>query len=60
VALPAVNMRDVGKGRGGVTAGELASIVIKQMTDGMVAAAGRGVQSGARRAIEGLRGTTGR
>jgi hypothetical protein len=60
VALPAVSMRDVGKGRGGVTAGELASIVVKQMTDGVVAATARGVTDRARRAIEGLRGTTGR
>jgi hypothetical protein len=60
VALPAVSMRDVGKGRGGLTAGELASIVIKQMTDGVVAATARGVTDRARRAIEGLRGTTGR
>jgi hypothetical protein len=41
VALPPVSLRDVGKSRGGVTAGELASIVIKQMTDGVVASATR-------------------
>jgi hypothetical protein len=42
VALPAVNLRDVGKSKGGVTGGELAGIVVKQMTDGVVASVVRG------------------
>jgi hypothetical protein len=42
VALPAVNLRDVGRSKGGVTGGELASIVVKQMTEGIVASVVRG------------------
>ena len=42
LALSAVNLRDVGKSKGGVTGGELASIVVRQMSEGVIAAAVRG------------------
>ena len=57
VPLPAVNLRDVGKSRGGATGGEIASIVIKQMTDGAIASATRALaQEGKARATEALKG----
>lgn len=57
VALPAVGLRDVGRNRGGVTGGELAGIVVKQMTEGVVASAARALaQEAADRAKENLKG----
>lgn len=57
VALPPLSMHDVGKSRGGVTGGELGSIVVKQMTSAMASAAARALAQGAAdRAKEGLKG----
>jgi len=57
VALPPVTLRDVGKSRGGATGAEIASIVVKQMTEGVVAAAARGLaQQGVDRAKESVKG----
>ena len=42
IDLPPLRMRDVGKSRGGMTGSEIASIVIKQMTQATVASAARG------------------
>ena len=57
VALPEVNMRDIGKSKGGATGGEIASIVVKQMTQAAVAAAARALaQKGADRAKEAAKG----
>jgi hypothetical protein len=57
VALPPVNMRDIGKSKGGATGGEIASIVVKQMTQASVAAAARALaQKGADRAKEAVKG----
>jgi hypothetical protein len=53
VALPPVSLRDVGKSRGGVTGGEIASVIVRQMTDAIVAAAARALaQEGAKRATD--------
>ncbi len=57
VALPPVSLRDVGKSKGGVTGGELASIIVKQMTEGVVASAARALaQEAGGRAKENLKG----
>ena len=42
IDLPPLSMRDVGKSRGGMTGSEIASIVVKQMTQSTVSAAARG------------------
>jgi len=56
IALSPVNLRDVGKSKGGVTGGELASIVIKQMSEGVIAAAVRGAaKEAAGRVKEGVK-----
>ena len=50
IDLPTVRMRDVGKSRGGMTGGEIAGIVLKQVTEATVASAARGLaQEGAER-----------
>jgi len=56
VALPPVNMSDIGKSKGGATGGEIAGIVVKQMTRGAVAAAARALaEKGADRAKEAVK-----
>ena len=56
-ALPPVNLQNVGKSRGGATGAEVASIVVKQMTDGAIASATRAIAQEARgRAGEALKG----
>ena len=53
IDLPTVRMRDVGKSRGGMTGGEIAGIVLKQVTEATVASAARGLaQEGAERLKE--------
>ena len=53
IDLPPVRLRDVGKSRGGMTGGEIASLVLKQITDATVASAARGLaQEGAERLKE--------
>ena len=42
IDLPPLSMRDVGKSRGGMTGSEIASIVVKQITQATVASAARG------------------
>jgi hypothetical protein len=50
IDLPPVRLRDVGKSRGGMTGGEIAGIVLKQITEATVASAVRGLaQDGAER-----------
>lgn len=57
VALPPVALRDIGKARGGATASEIASVVVKQMTQGAISSATRAIaQEGTQRAKDGLRG----
>jgi len=57
VALPPVNMSNLGKSRGGSTGAEIASIVVKQMTQAAIAAAARALaQEGANRAKEAAKG----
>jgi len=41
IDLPALQMRDVGKSRGGMTGAEIASVVVKQMTQATVSSAAR-------------------
>jgi len=41
IDLPALQMRDVGKSRGGMTGAEIASVVVKQMTQATVTSAAR-------------------
>jgi len=56
VALPPVGLRDVGKSRGGMTGGEIASVIVKQMTDAMAAAAARALaQEGLKRGTDALK-----
>jgi len=56
-ALPPVNMQNIGKSRGGATGAEVASIVVKQMTDGAIASATRAIAQEAKgRAGEALKG----
>ena len=56
IDLPPVRLRDVGKSRGGMTGGEIASLVLKQITEATVAAAARGLaQEGAERLKEGVK-----
>jgi hypothetical protein len=53
IDLPPVRLRDVGKSRGGMTGAEIASIVLKQITEATVASAARGLaQEGAERLKE--------
>jgi hypothetical protein len=53
IDLPPVRLRDVGKSRGGMTGGEIAGIVLKQITEATVASAARGLaQEGAERLKE--------
>jgi hypothetical protein len=53
IDLPPVRLRDVGKSRGGMTGGEIAGLVLKQITDATVASAARGLaQEGAERLKE--------
>jgi hypothetical protein len=57
VALPALNMSNLGRSKGGATSAEIASIVVKQMTEAAVAAAVRGLaQKGVDRAKESVKG----
>ena len=42
IDLPPLSMRDVGKSRGGMTGSEIASIVVKEITQATVASAARG------------------
>ena len=61
VALPPVNMRDLGKSKGGATGAEIASIIVKQMTQAAVASAARALaEEGANRARESVKGRLGR
>lgn len=56
VALPPVGLRDVGKSRGGMTGGEIASIIVKQMTDAIASSAARALaQEGLKRGTDGLK-----
>jgi len=41
IDLPALQMRDVGKSGGGMTGAEIASVVVKQMTQATVSSAAR-------------------
>ena len=41
IDLPPLQMRDVGKSRGGMTGAEIASVVVKQMTQATVSSAAR-------------------
>ena len=53
IDLPPLRMRDVGKSRGGMTGSEIASIVVKQMTQATVSAAARGAaQDAVREAVD--------
>ncbi len=53
IDLPPLSMRDVGKSRGGMTGSEIASIVVKQMTQATVSAAARGAaQDAVREAVD--------
>jgi hypothetical protein len=53
IDLPPLRLRDVGKSRGGMTGGEIAGIVVKQITESTVASAARGLaQEGAERLKE--------
>jgi hypothetical protein len=57
IPLPLVSLHDMGKSRGGATGGEIASVVVKQMTDAAIASAVRALaQEGAKRATESLKG----
>jgi hypothetical protein len=57
VTLPPVHLRDIGKSRGGMTGGEIASVIIKQMTEGIVASAARALaQEGVKRGKEAVKG----
>ena len=61
VPLPPLNLRDVGKSRGGVTGAEIASIVVREMSQAAIPAAVRGLaQKGADRAKEAVKGLLGR
>jgi hypothetical protein len=42
IDLPPLSMRDIGKSRGGMTGSEIASIVVKQMTQATVSSVARG------------------
>jgi hypothetical protein len=53
IDLPPLSMRDIGKSRGGMTGSEIASIVIKQITQATVSAAARGAaQDAVKDAVE--------
>lgn len=61
VSLPPANMSDVGKSRGGATGAEIASIIVKQMTDAALASAKRALaQEGTKRAGDAIKGLLGR
>jgi hypothetical protein len=61
VALPPVNMSNLGKSRGGATGGEIAGIVVKQMTEAAIASAARALaQEAGNRARESVKGRLGR
>jgi hypothetical protein len=56
-ALPPVNLTNIGKSRGGATGAEVASIVVKQMTDAAIASATKAIAQEAKgRAGEALKG----
>jgi hypothetical protein len=58
VALPPINMSNVGKSKGGATGAEIASIVVKEMTTSAVSSAVRGLaQKGADTAKEAVKGS---
>jgi len=55
--LPTVQLRNVGKSQGGVTGGEIAGMVVKQMTQATVASAARALaQEGVKQAVDEAKG----
>ena len=55
--LPTVQLRNVGKSQGGMTGGEIAGMVVKQMTQATVASAARALaQEGVKQAVDEAKG----
>ena len=55
--LPTVQLRNVGKSQGGLTGGEIAGMVVKQMTQATVASAARALaQVGVKQAVDEAKG----
>jgi len=55
--LPTVQLRNVGKSQGGMTGGEIAGMVVKQMTQATVASAARALaQEGVKQALDEAKG----
>ena len=55
--LPTVQLRNVGKSQGGMTGGEIAGMVVKQMTQATVASAARArAQEGVKEAVDDAKG----
>ena len=55
--LPPVQLRNVGKSQGGMTGGEIAGMVVKQMTQATVASAARALaQEGVKQAVDEAKG----
>ena len=55
--LPTVQLRNIGKSQGGMTGGEIAGMVVKQMTQAAVASAARArAQEGVKQAVDDAKG----
>jgi len=57
MALPTLQLRNVGKSQGGMTGGDIAAMVVKQLTQATVASAARALaQEGVKQAVDDAKG----